>query len=101
DYYRPLFAFTKAEVLLRPVLGRVQRINTSGARVKLAFVEEDDEIGPDTVQLWVRDFADYGAFARRVVALRKAGKPVLVSINRRPGCRRRRLHGLTRAGRSL
>jgi hypothetical protein len=28
------------------------------------------------------DFADYDAFARRVVALRRAGKPVLIKIER-------------------
>jgi hypothetical protein len=86
-YYRPLFAFTKTETHVRPVFGKLERDVVTGARIKLAFVDDDDaEDGEwkNAAPLRLEDFADYGAFARRLVELRRAGKPVLVRVERSP-----------------
>ena len=83
-YYRPMFAFTKKEAHVRPVFGRIERVVATGARFRLGFTddEEDDAEWKSAVPLRLEDFADYDAFARRLVELRGAGKPVLVKIER-------------------
>jgi hypothetical protein len=85
-YYRPLFAFTKTETLVRPVIGKLERTTVTGARIKVAFTDEKDDEDPgewkDAVSLRVQAFADYAGFARRLVALRRAGKPVIVKVDR-------------------
>jgi hypothetical protein len=95
DYHNPMFAFTKGDIIHRPVLGKLQRIQSSGARIRLAYLdgqdedeyEFDDEAEAEqrknAVPLRLSDFADHGAFARRLVELRRAGKPVIVKIDRR------------------
>jgi len=98
EYHKPLFTFTKAEVIQRPILGRLQRMNASGVRVKLAYAdgknaygdaaEEDDDdekeaaLWKDAVPLRPGDFATYDPFARRLVDLRAAGTRVVVRIDR-------------------
>ena len=88
-YDLAVFTFPKTETLVRPVLGKLERTTATGARIKLAFTnadDEDDEYDPDewrdAVPLRLQDFADYGAFARRLVDLRRAGKPVIVKVDR-------------------
>jgi len=89
-YYHPMFAFTTTESHVRPVLGKLERVVVTGARFRLAFTN-DEEGGADSVDsvdrksavpLRPEDFADYDAFARRLVELRRAGKPVLVKVPR-------------------
>ena len=90
ECHRPLFAFTKATAIVRPTVGRLQRIDTSGAAAKLVYADRpnDDEdeaeaaLWRDAVGLRPADFATYDAFARRLVELRRAGKPVIVPIER-------------------
>ena len=83
-----MFAFAKTETHVRPVLGKLERVTLTGARIKLAFTDDKDD-APDpgewknAAPLRVQDFADYGAFARRLVeSLRRAGKPVVVKVDR-------------------
>jgi protein-S-isoprenylcysteine O-methyltransferase Ste14 len=85
QYHRPLFAFTQAEVFVRPLLGKLQRVKTSGARVRLVYaddVDDDDAAGKNAVALRPQDFPAYDAFARRLVELRREGKPVVVKLDR-------------------
>ena len=63
---KPVFGFTRAEVVVRPVLGRLQRVYGSGASIRLAYVdgkdedeyEDDDDAAAwkDAVPLRPRDF---------------------------------------------
>jgi hypothetical protein len=86
-YDGPVFVFAKTATLVRPVLGKLQRTTATGARIKLAFTddkyEDHDPYGEwkDAVPLRLQDFADYGGFARRLVELRRAGKPVIVKVD--------------------
>ena len=79
--------FAKTTTVVRPVLGKLERTTATGARIKLAFTDEDDDDYDDrgkwknATPLRVQDFADYGAFARRLVELRRAGQPVVVKVD--------------------
>jgi hypothetical protein len=85
---KPLFTFTKATTIVRPTVGTLQRVDTSAAAAKLVYADatsdDDDEAEAarwkDAVTLRPVDFATYDAFARRLVELRRAGKPVIVPI---------------------
>jgi hypothetical protein len=89
-YYHPMFVFTERQTHVRPAFGTIERVVATGARCRLAYVDDqpddwDDEAVDEwktAVPLRLEDFADYGAFARRLVELRRAGKPVLVKIAR-------------------
>lgn len=86
-YHKPMFVFAKKEIYERPLLGKVERVVLTGAQLTVAFAtEEPDEdeaaAWKAAVELRLQDFADYGAFARRLVELRRAGKPVLVKVAR-------------------
>lgn len=89
-YYHPMFVFTERQAHVRPAFGRIERVVATGARCRLAYVDDkpddwDDEAVDEwkkAVALRLEDFADYGAFARRLVELRRAGKSVLVKIAR-------------------
>lgn len=86
-YYRPMFAFTKTETQVRPVFGKLERVVVTGARFRLAYTDDepDDDDAAEwkaAVRLRLQDFSDYDALARRLVELRRAGKPVLVRIER-------------------
>ena len=95
-YHKPLFAFTKGEEVMRPALGKMQRVTATGAQVRLIDAatrtdDEDEYEDNDEIPLWknapalrAADFPDYDAFARRLVALRRAGQRVIVNV-RRPG----------------
>ena len=84
-YYKPIFGFVKTERYDRPVLGKFERDVVTGAQIKLEYPDDepddDDAAGwKDAVPLRLQDFADFGAFARRLVELRRAGKPVIVKV---------------------
>jgi hypothetical protein len=94
DYHQPLFAFTKDWTAVRPVLGKVDRLYTTGAAAGVFYSDGKDKWGDDpdedaapwkdAVALRSQDFPDYGAFARRLVELRRQGKPVVVKVDRDP-----------------
>jgi len=86
-YHRPMLVFARKEIYDRPVLGRVERVVLTGAQLTVAFTNEEpdeDEAAAwkAAVELRLEDFADYGAFARRFVELRRVGKPVIVNVTR-------------------
>lgn len=84
-YHRPMFAFAKKEAHVRPVIGNLERVRITGARLRMTCTEDEDDDEPgewkNAVPLRLSDFADHGAFARRLVELRRAGKPVIVNID--------------------
>jgi hypothetical protein len=86
QYDRPMLLFVATNAQDRPVFGRLDTSFVTGARFKIAYADDADggDAGDwkNAVQLRLRDFADYGAFARRLVELRAAGKPVLVKVER-------------------
>jgi hypothetical protein len=94
DYHMPMFGFGRTESLLRPTLGKVERYIVTGAQIRVAYPDGVDEFEYDdeaeaarwkqATPLRLQDFADYGAFARKLVELRRAGQPVLVTIDRAP-----------------
>jgi len=89
-FYRPTFGFTKTEHHDRPVIGNLERVIVTGAQIKLEYTDDEpdaDDAGAwkDAVELRLKDFADYDAFARRLVELRRAGKPVVVKVPRSAG----------------
>jgi len=94
DYHRPLFAFTKNWTAIRPVLGKVDRLYTTGAAAGVVYSDgkdkwgddEDSDAAPwkDAVAPRSQDFPNYGAFARRLVELRRQGKLVVVKVERDP-----------------
>jgi hypothetical protein len=94
DYHQLLFAFTRPETIVRPVLGTLHRTYTTGALVGVFYSDwkdkwgddPDDDAAPwkDAVALRSQDFPDYGAFARRLVELRRQGKKVVVMVDRDP-----------------
>jgi hypothetical protein len=94
DYHQPLFAFTREVVIVRPVLGKLNRSYTTGAAAGVVYSDwkdkwgddEDDDAKPwkNAAELRSQDFADYTAFARRLVELRRQGKPVVVKVERDP-----------------
>ena len=86
-YHKPMFVFARKEIYDRPALGRVERVVLTGAQFTVAFSNEEpdeDEAAAwkAAVELKLQDFADYGGFARRLVELRRAGKPVIVKVAR-------------------
>jgi hypothetical protein len=86
-YHKPMLVFAKKETYVRPVLGKVERVVLTGAQLTVAFANEEpdeDEAAAwkAAVELRLQDFADYAAFARRLVDLRRAGKPVIVKVAR-------------------
>jgi hypothetical protein len=94
DYHQPLFAFTKNWTAVRPVLGKVDRLYTTGAATGVVYSDwkdkwgedPDDDAAPwkDAAALRSHDFSDYSAFARRLVELRRQGKKVVVIVERDP-----------------
>jgi hypothetical protein len=83
-YHRPMLAFTAKQTHVRPVFGKLERVVVTGARIRLACADHDDDPGEwkDAVPVRLQDFADYDSVARRVVELRRAGKPVVVKVER-------------------
>lgn len=94
DYHRPLFTFTRTLTVVRPVLGKMDRSYTTAAAAGVVYSDgkdkwgddEDSDAAPwkDAVALRSQDFPDYGAFARRLVELRRQGKTVVVKVERDP-----------------
>jgi hypothetical protein len=85
QYDRPTFLFVAKKTLVRPAFGTLAPVFASGARAKVAHPGGDDRDAgdwKDAVRLLLADSADYGAFARRVVELRTAGKPVVIEVGR-------------------
>ena len=92
DYHQLLFAFTRQETLVRPVIGRLDRLYTTCARAGVFYSDWKDKWGDDPdddaapwkhgPELRAQDFPDYAAFARRLVELRRQGKPVVVKVER-------------------
>jgi hypothetical protein len=81
-YVHPVFLFTKRESLDRPILGRLSRVHSTGAKATLvgqADVEDTDK-DEDAVLLRSSGFASYGDLANRLVELRRAGKDVNLGI---------------------
>lgn len=89
-YYHPMFAFTERQTHVRPAFGRIERVVMTGARCRLAYGDDHPDDWDDAavaewkvaVPLRIEDFTDYGAFARRLVELRRQGKVVLVKFDR-------------------
>jgi hypothetical protein len=84
-FSRPLFAFTKREVLVRPVFGRLERVTATGVEVVLvdaldAEVTGDEKGGQDGVPVRAGDFKHYDDLARRLVAARERGRPVVLDL---------------------
>ena len=82
---------------MRPVFGKLEWVVATGARFRLAYTDHHDDDDDDydydeyvgdwknAVPLRLQDFADYDELARRLVELRRAGKPVLIKIDRSAG----------------
>jgi hypothetical protein len=87
-YIRPLFTFTKAEVVERPLLGRLEHVRGSGVRCVLTGAPDveaapDDGTGAtavDGVRVRAADFPTYDALARRLVEVRRGGRAVVVNL---------------------
>jgi hypothetical protein len=93
----PMFVFTRTKTHVRPVFGKLEWVVATGARFRLAYTDHRDDDDDDydydeyvgdwknAVPLRLQDFADYDELARRLVDLRRAGKPVLIKIDRSAG----------------
>ena len=90
DYDALMFTFTKEELFARPTMGTLRRVLSSTARASLmdAYDREAnrgaDPEGDHTV-LHAADFSSYEPFARRLVELRRAGRPVVLDLGKDPG----------------
>ena len=88
-YPRPMFVFTRTKTHVRPVFGKLEWVVATGVRFRLAYTDHHEPDDDDDTAKWknavplrLQDFADYDELARRLVELRRAGKPVLVRIDR-------------------
>jgi hypothetical protein len=87
DYTSPLFAFTRAEEIERPTFGRLHRVEGSAALTTLIDPYDVDEAkdpkaGHEGTLVRLADFRDYGALARHLVEVRRAGAPVVLALGK-------------------
>jgi hypothetical protein len=87
EYPHPLFAFTKAETLVRPLLGTLHRVLGSGVRTTLvdpfdAEAAHDDRGGEEGTLVRLTDFPRYEPLARRMLAVRTAGSAVVLKLGK-------------------
>jgi hypothetical protein len=86
-YERPLFAFAREEVADRPTFGRLKRVLGSGARATLidaydVDAAKDPKGGAQGTLVHAAELRSYDALARRVVALRASGAPVVLDLGK-------------------
>ena len=87
EYPHPLFAFTKPETLVRPLLGTLHRVLGSGVRTTLvdpfdAEAAHDDRGGEEGTLVRLKDFPRYEPLARRMLAVRTAGTAVILKLGK-------------------
>jgi hypothetical protein len=84
-YSKVLFAFVRAEVVVRPTFGRLSRVHATGALVSVVDaldLELGDGPGPDAVYVRLEDFRSYDALARRLVDLRRGGRAPALDLGK-------------------
>ena len=86
-YTHPLFAFTKAETLVRPLLGTLHRVRGSGIGTTLvdpfdAEAAHDEGGGEQGTVVRLKDFPRVEPLARRMLAVRTAGSPVVLKLDK-------------------
>jgi hypothetical protein len=87
EYTSPAFVFAREENLDRPTFGRLRRVHVTAARLKLideydAEAAKDPKGGEEGTLVRLADFRDYGALARRIVALRASGAAVALDLGK-------------------
>ena len=86
-FARPMLVFTRAEQVSRPTFGPMARVRATAASLALFDeLDRDFELEDDKAERlsWtlvrLEGFADYDAWAKRVVELRRQGKRVAVDL---------------------
>ena len=88
DYTIAVFTFTRAESTIRPTFGTLARVSSRGALVTLIEPFDvganngDPKGGEPGSLVRLEDFPDYDGFARRIVALRRAGESIVVNVGK-------------------
>jgi hypothetical protein len=88
-YDAPMFAFTREETIVRPMMGPLRRVLSSSARISLSDAFDRAAAGgaepsSNSAVLSPADFPRYDAFARRLVQLRRAGTDVALDLGKDP-----------------
>jgi len=88
-YTYPVFAFRQHETHARPKLGGFHRAYAGGARVNLIdasdkmFADDDPTAGRPGALVSLSDFrSTFDDLARKVVELRRSGRPVVIDLDR-------------------
>jgi hypothetical protein len=87
EYTSPFLEFARVDITDRPIFGRLQRVEVTGARLRLidkydVDAAKDPRGGEEGSLVRAADYADYGALARRVVAERRSGAAVVLDLGK-------------------
>jgi hypothetical protein len=87
EYLHPEFAFTKAETLVRPMIGTLHRV--VGSAICATIIDRfdveaahDPRGGEDGTLVRARDFARYDPLARQMLAVRQSGSAVVLKVGK-------------------
>jgi hypothetical protein len=86
-YEHPAFAFTRAESIVRPTFGRLERVHATAVHATLidAYdVEEagDPQGGEEGTLVRPQEARNYDELARRMVAVRRRGEAVVLDLGK-------------------